>query len=283
MAIEFPDISPFVFQIGAVGLRWYSLAYVAGFILAWVILLRLSQKPSIWGGPLGAPAPFSRDDVDELIYCAVLGVILGGRIGFVLLYRPEMFADPISILRVWEGGMSFHGGLMGVCLAVMATALTRKIPLWRLADAAALVAPFGLLFGRIANFVNQELWGRPTDVPWAFIFQTDSLRLARHPSTLYQAAMEGLLLAALVWGAARLFGSLKRPGLTTGLFMIGYATARAIGEQFREPDAYAPALPGFLTLGTLYSLPMALFGIWLIARAAMTKTDRTNRIGPSVS
>lgn len=267
LAIPFPDISPFVFEIGGFGLRWYALAYIAGIMLGWRILLGLSEKPLFWGEPAGAAAPITRDDVDDLMFYATLGILLGGRMGFVFFYRPDMLADPLSVVKIWEGGMSFHGGLIGVCIAVIATALLRKVPLWRLADAAALIAPFGLFFGRMANFINQELWGRPTEVAWAFIFQTDPMRLARHPSQLYQAAMEGLLLAALVWGAARFFGSLKRPGLTAGIFMIGYGICRAIGEQFREPDAFAPDLPGFLTMGTVLSVPMILFGVWLVMRA----------------
>jgi phosphatidylglycerol---prolipoprotein diacylglyceryl transferase len=267
LAIPFPEISPFVFEIGGFGLRWYALSYIAGIVLGWRILLSLTTRPLLWGVPAGSPAPLGRDDVDDLMFYATLGILLGGRLGFVLFYQPQMLADPLQVLKIWEGGMSFHGGLLGVSTAVIATALLRKVSLWRVADAAALIAPFGLLFGRIANFINQELYGRATDVPWAFIFATDPMKLARHPSQLYQAAMEGLLLGVILWIAVKVFRSLSRPGLTAGIFMIGYAIFRAVGEQFRQPDDFAPDLPGILTMGALLSIPMALFGLWLVFRS----------------
>jgi phosphatidylglycerol---prolipoprotein diacylglyceryl transferase len=284
-AIPFPDISPFVFQIGGFGLRWYALSYIAGIVLGWRILLSLTQRPLLWGVPADGPAPISRDDVDDLMFYATLGILLGGRLGFVLFYQPGMLATPLEVLKIWEGGMSFHGGLIGVSVAVIATALSRKVPLWRVADAAALIAPFGLFFGRIANFINQELFGRAADVPWAFIFSTDPMRIARHPSQLYQAAMEGLLLGIILWIAVKMFRSLSRPGLTAGLFLIGYAIFRTIGEQFRQPDAFAPDLPGFLTMGAALSIPMALFGLWLVVSARKVETgpviDKTEKADPA--
>jgi phosphatidylglycerol---prolipoprotein diacylglyceryl transferase len=275
LAIPFPEISPFVFQIGGFGLRWYALAYIAGIVLGWRILLSLAKDPVTWGAPADGPSPISRDDVDDLMFYATLGILLGGRLGFVLFYQPQMLADPLQVLKIWEGGMSFHGGFLGVCVAVIATALSRKISLWRVADAAAIIAPFGLLFGRVANFVNQELYGRAADVPWAFIFATDPMKMARHPSQLYQAAMEGLLLALILWIAVKAFKSLHRPGLTAGLFMIGYAIFRTIGEQFRQPDDFAPDLPGFLTMGATLSIPMALVGLWFVFRAKQTGAQST--------
>lgn len=266
LAIPFPPLSPFVFQtpafelfglsIGSFGLRWYALAYVTGLILGWRIMVQMTRKPALWGGA----SPLNEEDIDDFLFYATLGVLLGGRLGYVLFYRPEMLADPMSVLRIWEGGMSFHGGFLGVCLAVIGTALGRKKPLLSLADAVAVVAPLGQLFGRLANFINQELYGRATDVPWAFVFSTDPDGLPRHPSQLYQALLEGLLLFVIIQIAIHRFGILKRPGQAAGLFVAGYGVMRLVGEQFREPDA---GLLLGLTRGEFYSLPMILFGIVL--------------------
>ncbi|MEN9874050.1 MAG: hypothetical protein RL186_947 [Pseudomonadota bacterium] len=264
LAIPFPDISPFLFELPAVqlgevtlgpfGLRWYALGYIVGLVYAWWAMLRLIDLPQRWGGP----APLSRDDIDDFLFYATLGVLLGGRIGYVLLYRPEMLSDPMSVLRIWEGGMSFHGGFFGVCLAVIGTAIGRKVPLLALADVTAISAPVGLGLVRCANLINQELYGRTTDVAWAVIFKTDPMGLPRHPSQLYQAVLEGLLIYVILSVATARFGLLKRRGLAAGLFMMLYGTMRIIGEQFREPDA--AEILGF-TRGMVYSVPMILIGL----------------------
>jgi phosphatidylglycerol:prolipoprotein diacylglycerol transferase len=243
-------------------LRWYALAYVAGLILGWRLMVGMVKKPGLWG----PTSPLDEEDIDDFLFYATLGVLLGGRIGYVLFYRPEMLADPMSVLRVWEGGMSFHGGFLGVCLAVIGTALGRKKSLLSIGDAVAVVSPIGLFFGRMANFINQELYGRAADVPWAFIFRTDPEGLPRHPSQLYQAALEGLLLFIVLQVAVRGFGILKRPGQAAGLFVAGYGIARLIGEQFREPDA---GLIMGLTRGELYSLPMVIAGIALFVLGSL--------------
>lgn len=264
LAIPFPDISPFLFELppiqlgevklGPFGLRWYALAYIVGLIYAWWAMLKLVSQPQRWG----STPPLSREDIDDFLFYATLGVLMGGRIGYVLLYRPEMLADPSSVLRIWEGGMSFHGGFVGVCLAVFGTAFFRKVSLLALADVTAVASPVGLGLGRCANLVNQELYGRTTDVAWAVIFKTDPMGLPRHPSQLYQAVLEGLLIYVILSVATARFGLLKRRGLATGLFMMLYGTMRIIGEQFREPDA--AEILGF-TRGMIYSVPMILIGL----------------------
>jgi phosphatidylglycerol---prolipoprotein diacylglyceryl transferase len=274
MAIPFPDISPFLFEIpsfqlgsftiGPLGLRWYALAYITGLLFAWRLMLKLVSQPTTWGGK----SPLSQDDIDDFLFYATLGVLLGGRIGYVLLYRPDMLSDPLSVLKIWEGGMSFHGGFMGVCLAVIGTAIGRKIPLLALADVVAIATPVGLGLGRLANFINQELWGRVTDVPWAFIFKTDPMGLPRHPSQIYLAVMEGLLIFVVLRVATAKFGLLKKRGMAAGLFMILYGIVRNIGELFREPDA---GLIGPLTRGQAYSIPMILIGLGFIIYAQTRK------------
>jgi phosphatidylglycerol---prolipoprotein diacylglyceryl transferase len=278
MAIPFPDISPFLFEIpkftigsvgiGPLGLRWYALGYIVGLLLAWRLMLKLVSQPANWGGV----SPLSKDDIDDFLFYATLGILLGGRIGYVLLYRPDMLVDPLSLFKIWEGGMSFHGGFLGVCIAVIGTALGRKIPLMALADVAAVASPMGLGLVRCANFINQELYGRVTEVPWAFIFKTDPMGLPRHPSQLYQAAMEGLLIFVVLRIATAKFGLLKKRGLAAGLFMILYGILRNIGEQFREPDA---GLIFGLTRGETYSIPMILIGLGFVTLALMRKPAAT--------
>jgi phosphatidylglycerol---prolipoprotein diacylglyceryl transferase len=275
LAIPFPAISPNLFEIpaftiagltiGPLALRWYALSYIAGLLLAWRLMLKLVSQPATWGGT----SPLTKDDIDDFLFYATLGILLGGRIGYVLLYRPDMLSDPMSLLKIWEGGMSFHGGFAGVCLAVIGTAIGRKVSLIALADVVAVASPFGLFLGRVANFINQELYGRVTDVPWAFIFQTDSTGQARHPSQLYQAAMEGLLLFIILRFATAKLGLLKKRGFATGLFMMLYGMVRNIGEQFREPDA---DLIFGITRGMAYSIPMLLVGFGFIAYALTRKT-----------
>jgi phosphatidylglycerol---prolipoprotein diacylglyceryl transferase len=272
LAIPFPDLRPEIFSlgpfdvgsmtIGPFALRWYALAYIAGLALGWWLLLDMAKKPALWGGT----PPYSAPQADDFILYATLGVIFGGRLGYVLFYKPELLSDPMSILRVWEGGMSFHGGFLGVVIAIIAFAMSQKISILRLGDAVAAVAPLGLFFGRIANFINGELWGRPTDVPWAVIFPAAGPE-GRHPSQLYEAVLEGLVLFVILRLAIYRFGSLKRPGLTSGLLVLGYAIFRSIVEQFREPDRFLSAMPFGLTMGTVLSVPMFIAGICLIVFA----------------
>jgi phosphatidylglycerol:prolipoprotein diacylglycerol transferase len=253
-------------------LRWYALAYIAGLLLGWRYMLVLARRPRLWVPREAKPkgSPFTVEDVDDLLLWATVGVIGGGRLGYVLFYNPQViWNDPIWIITGFqEGGMAFHGGLIGVALAIYFVARARKLDLWRIADAAAVVAPIGLFFGRLANFINGELWGRVTDVPWAMRFASDPLCALRHPSQLYEAALEGLLIFVVVNFATWKHRSLARPGLNTGLFLVIYGLSRALLEMVREPDAHMPdALRGYVTMGMILSIPMIIAGAWLIHRA----------------
>lgn len=284
--IPFPNISPEIFTINLGGLslslRWYALAYLAGLLLGWRILIRMMKKPAIWGDR----APMEPRQVDDLLTWVILGVILGGRLGFVLFYEPGFYlANPLEILKVWEGGMSFHGGFAGVIVATWAYCRSQGIPPLRLADAMAVVAPIGIFFGRVANFINAELWGRPTDAPWGVIFPGEAAQncsgveglCARHPSQLYEAGLEGLLLGLILWALVRA-GGLRRPGLSFGIFLAGYGLARMFVELFRVADAQfitpdnplghvigGPVIG--LTMGQVLSLPMVLIGLFFVLRA----------------
>ncbi|MBI1251699.1 MAG: prolipoprotein diacylglyceryl transferase [Alphaproteobacteria bacterium] len=275
--MQFPNLDPVALRIGPFGgvgpfeLRWYALAYIAGLLLGWRYIVQLINTPRLWGA---AKPPMTAAQTDDLLFWATIGVILGGRLGYVLFYmlpsaaeRARIADDPLTILRIWEGGMAFHGGLIGVILAILWFAYSRKASLLSVGDSVAAAAPIGLFFGRIANFVNGELWGRPADVPWAMVFPHGGPE-ARHPSQVYEAVLEGLLLFIVLRVATHRFNALQRPGLTTGLFLVGYGLARASLEQVREPDAHMPeALQGYVTMGLLLSLPMIAFGAWLIWRA----------------
>jgi phosphatidylglycerol:prolipoprotein diacylglycerol transferase len=274
--IPFPDISPEIFTINLGGfslsLRWYALAYLAGLIIGWRLVVGLMRRPALWGGA----APMRPELVDDLLTWIILGVIVGGRLGFVLFYEPAYYlANPLDIPKVWLGGMSFHGGFAGVIVAALLYARRHGIAPLRLADALAVVAPVGLFFGRIANFINAELWGRPTDLPWGVIFPGDSF--ARHPSQLYEAGLEGLLLGLILWALVRA-GGLMRPGLAFGVFLLGYGLSRMFVELFRVADAQfiTPDNPlghviggpvWGLSMGQLLSLPMVLIGLFFILRA----------------
>jgi phosphatidylglycerol:prolipoprotein diacylglycerol transferase len=285
--IPFPDISPNLFEIELFGttlaLRWYALAYIAGILFGWWIVLRAIRTPRLWAdAPPATPA-----QIERLLTWIIFGVILGGRLGYVLFYDlPTYLADPLQIVKVWEGGMAFHGGFAGVVIAALWFCRREGIPLLPMGDLLALAAPVGLMLGRIANFINAELWGRPTDLPWGVIFPGTAAQTcpgltdlcARHPSQLYQAALEGLLLAiVLIWLAFRR-GWLKRPGALLGVFLAGYGIARFLVEFVRQPDAQfvSPGNPiGWavqagsygLTMGQLLSLPMIAAGLWFILRA----------------
>jgi phosphatidylglycerol:prolipoprotein diacylglycerol transferase len=290
--IPFPKIDPAAFTIpipefalgplafGPFPIRWYALAYILGVAIGWWYAARLVNKPKLWGE--AEAAPVSRTNIDDFAFWAMIGILLGGRLGYVLFYtlphEPGKIADdPMSIFRMWEGGMSFHGGLIGAALAVVYTCWSRKIKILNLADVACAAAPIGLFLGRMANFINGELYGRPTDSPWGMRFPSYDWSIRDwvysgneqlvHPSQLYEAALEGALLFVILAIAVWKFGALRRPGLVSGMFLVGYAIARTFVEQFREPDAFVQGLPEWLTMGTLLSAPMIAGGIWLILRA----------------
>lgn len=257
-ALPFPALDPVLVSIGPFAIRWYALAYIVGLLLGWRYMRALCAKPPVAAAP---------EAVDDFLLWAALGVILGGRLGYVLFYKPGYFFDnPLEILAVWKGGMSFHGGILGVTLGGIVFVRRRRIAALPFADRLACAAPIGLCFGRIANFINGELWGRVTDVPWGMVFPRGG-PLARHPSQLYQSALEGALLFAVLHLLQRRDSLRARPGLLTGVFIAGYGFARIVGEIFREPDAHI----GFLALGTTWgqwlSLPMVAVGAVLIARA----------------
>ncbi len=262
LAIAYPQIDPVLVNIGPLPIRWYALAYIFGLVLGWWYARYIVQKDSFWGA---TPRPDAASLDDLLIYVA-FGVIFGGRIGYVLFYNIEFFfANPLKIFAVWEGGMSFHGGLAGAALAVWLFARRYQVSALTVSDICCAVVPIGIGLGRIANFIKPELWGRPTDVAWAMVFP-DAGPLARHPSQLYEAATEGFLLLLLLWVAVRA-GWLKRPGTVSGLFAIGYGLARIFCEFFREPDPQLGFLFGGATMGMLLSLPLIAVGIALLGIA----------------
>jgi phosphatidylglycerol---prolipoprotein diacylglyceryl transferase len=260
--IPFPAVNPILISIGPFAVRWYALAYIVGIIAGWFYARALIASERLWGGP----APFTVLDFDDFIIWITLGIILGGRIGYVLFYNfPHFTAHPIEILQLWNGGMSFHGGVTGCVVAIVLFALHRHISMLSLGDVTAAVAPIGLLLGRLANFINGELWGRPTDVPWAMVFPNGG-PIPRHPSQLYEAALEGVVLF-IVLGCLVRAGALKRPGLVTGAFALGYGIARIICELFREPDAQLGFLWGGLTMGMLLCIPLMLAGVAVLTVA----------------
>ena len=257
LAIAFPNIDPIAFEIGPVAVRWYGLAYFVSILLGWWYVRRLVADERLWGG---RPAPMNLADVDDLLLWMTLGIIVGGRLGNVLLYDPGYYLrDPLAIFRVWEGGMAFHGGLLGTILAMIIFGRRRNIPILALLDVTAAATPIGLFFGRIANFINGELYGRPTDVPWAMVFPAGGPE-PRHPSQLYEAALEGLVLFAVLRLLTHRALSFRRPGLTGGAFVAGYGICRIFVEFFREPDPELEQLSGFLTMGMVLSLPMVVVG-----------------------
>jgi phosphatidylglycerol:prolipoprotein diacylglycerol transferase len=266
LALPFPTIDPVLISVGPFAVRWYALAYIFGILLGWLYARAIIRNESLWGGP----APLTKLDFDDFVLWVTLGVILGGRIGYVLFYNAPYFAEnPWEAMQVWKGGMSFHGGFLGVVATVILFARARGIPILSLGDISGAVAPIGLLLGRIANFINAELWGRPADVPWAVVFPGAG-PLPRHPSQLYEAALEGLVLFVVLAVLIRT-GALKRPGLIFGTFCVGYGLARSAAEFFREPDAQLGFLWGGLTMGMLLSLPMIIAGVALIANALRRK------------
>ena len=282
-AIPFPDISPEIFTLPLFGmefsLRWYALAYIVGLLAGWALARRALARPALW--PANTP-PMSKQQLEDLVTWIILGVIIGGRLGFVLFYQPAYYlAHPAEILQIWQGGMAFHGGFLGVVAAVWIFCARQGLPKMQTADLLAIATPPGLLLGRIANFINAELWGRPTDMPWGVVFPPqaalcDSTPCARHPSQLYEAGLEGLLLGAVLLYLAFRRGGFLRPGLIAGLLFAGYGTARFVVEFFRLADPhYITADNPYghvlrltdtigLTMGQMLSLPMILAGIVVI-------------------
>jgi phosphatidylglycerol:prolipoprotein diacylglycerol transferase len=257
--LPYPAFNPVLVQLGPFAIRWYALAYITGLLVGWWAMRRLVRL---------SPAVASTALVDDFLTWATLGVVLGGRLGYILFYQPgEYLTHPLTILQVWKGGMSFHGGMLGVVTALIIYCRRYAIPLLGFADRLSIVSPIGLGLGRIANFINGELWGRPTDVPWAMIFPRDPDQLPRHPSQLYQAFMEGLLLFLLVFTLSRFERIRARFGFLTGIFLIGYGIARIIGELFREPDPFLGYLWHGATMGQILSFPMILAGAGLVAYA----------------
>lgn len=290
--IPFPNISPEIFSFTLFGLdlalRWYALAYIVGIIIAWRLTARALRKPPLWPGNT---APMSTAQFEDLLTWIILGVILGGRLGYVLFYRPAYFlANPTEIFMVWHGGMAFHGGFLGVVVAAFLYTARHGIPKLQAADAIALGVPWGLMLGRIANFINAELWGRPTTMPWGVAFPGAAAQdcpeitgiCARHPSQLYEAGLEGLLLGiVLLWLAYRRHG-FKTPGLITGVFLAGYGASRFVVELFRQADGqfitpdnpmgHVIRLGEFgLSMGQILSLPMLLVGLLLIVLARRSR------------
>lgn len=256
------DFDPILVQIGPFAIRWYALSYIVGLLLAWQYCLRLAQRPPNLVTPV---------QVDDFLVWATLGVILGARLGFVIFYKPSFYLEnPAEIFMVWKGGMSFHGGLVGVIVGMIVFAHRRKIPLLGLTDLVGAGAPIGLFLGRLANFINGELWGRPTDLPWGMIFPHAGPE-PRHPSQLYEAFLEGFLLFSVL--AFLIFGPwkvLRRPGLTTGVFIAGYSIGRSLVETVRQPDDHIGSLIWGTTWGQWLSLPMFLGGVYLVWRALRT-------------
>ncbi|QYK40713.1 MAG: prolipoprotein diacylglyceryl transferase [Paracoccaceae bacterium] len=281
--LPFPDVSPELFSVTLFGLtlalRWYALAYIAGILIGWRLAVAALDRPALWGGS----PPMTRDQVERLLTWVIVGVIAGGRLGIVAFYQPAYYlANPWEIPMVWLGGMSFHGGLAGVVVASWLFCRAEGIALRPAADMLAMATPPGLLLGRIANFINAELWGRPTDLPWAVAFPGAAAQdcpgvtglCGRHPSQLYEAALEGLILGAVLLWLVWRRGGLRAPGLVAGVFFAGYGAARFAVEFVRQPDAYfvSPGNPlglalhigGYgLTMGQILSLPMILVGLWL--------------------
>lgn len=284
--ITFPDISPVIFEIPigsfTFALRWYALAYIVGLVIGWRLVTRAVQTPGLWAGD----APMTADQVERLLTWVIFGVILGGRIGYVLFYDPTpLLTDPLHILRVWEGGMSFHGGFAGVIVAGLIFCRREAIPLLPAADLMAMAAPPGLLLGRLANFINAELWGRPTDLPWGVAFPGEAAQTcagvaglcARHPSQIYEAALEGVILGAVLLWLGWRRGWFRAPGGILGVFLAGYGLARFAVEFVRQPDVQfvsegnplglAFHIGGWgLTMGQVLSVPMIVVGVWFLAR-----------------
>jgi phosphatidylglycerol---prolipoprotein diacylglyceryl transferase len=262
LLLPYPEINPVLVSIGPLPIRWYALAYIAGIIFGWAYVRHLVGKAALWGS-VPHPSPAS---IDDLVVYVAFGIILGGRLGYVFFYNPAYyFGHPGEIVAVWKGGMSFHGGLIGAALGIFLFARQVGVPVLSVMDVTASSVPIGLFLGRLANFIKPELWGRPTEVPWAMIFP-GSDGVPRHPSQLYEAGLEGILLFVVLYVAIRL-GALRQPGLATGIFAVGYGAARILCELFREPDPQLGFLFGGATMGMVLSVPLIVAGLSLIAFA----------------
>ncbi|MND24280.1 Prolipoprotein diacylglyceryl transferase [compost metagenome] len=264
-ALAFPNIDPVIFSIGPLAVHWYGLGYVVGIMFAWWYGKKLLRNHRLWANN---QPPMKPEALDDFVIWAALGVVLGGRIGYVLFYNFSYYlSNPLAIPAVWDGGMSFHGGILGTTVAMILFARSRGIKVWSMFDVIAAGVPVGLGVVRVANFINSELWGRVSDVPWAFYFPNGGPE-PRHPSQLYEAFLEGFVLffvlLLLVWVGKKL----KAPGFIAGTFVLGYGLSRIIAEFFREPDAQLGYLfGGWLTMGMILSLPMVLIGVWAMWRA----------------
>ncbi|MEM9706538.1 MAG: prolipoprotein diacylglyceryl transferase [Pseudomonadota bacterium] len=284
MALPYPNIDPVALQIplpgvGSLPIRWYSLGYIGGLALGWWYLTRVLANRRIWGD--AASPPLTKVQLDDIVFWVAIGVMAGGRIGYLLFYEPNILFEPWRpippALMLWRGGMSFHGGLIGVTIAGLLFARKHKLSPLKVGDLFACAAPIGIFLVRIANFINGELYGRATTSAVGMVFPTDPTGLARHPSQLYEAALEGVVLFVVIRLATHHFSFLKTPGATTGLFLAGYASARIFVENFREPDAHMPDFPLGLTMGMLLSTPMLLLGAFLIWRARFAKNQRATQ------
>jgi len=262
LVIPYPHIDPVLVHLGPLAIRWYALAYIVGILAGWVYARAIIRNDKLWVGK----APMTLAAFDDFLLWVTLGIILGGRTGYVLFYNlPHFVEHPAEIFQLWNGGMSFHGGFTGCVVAVVLFGRKSGIPILSLGDVTCAVGPIGLFLGRIANFINGELWGRPTDVPWAMVFPSGG-PIPRHPSQLYEAGLEGLALLAVLFVLIRL-GALKRPGLIIGAFAVVYALARSFSEFFREPDAQLGFLWGGATMGQLLSIPLFIAGVCFIVYA----------------
>ena len=277
--MQFPHFDPVLVQIGPFAIRWYALAYIAGILLGWRYAIAMIRNPKLWAfrGPAATPLEF-----DDLIFWLTLGIIVGGRLGHVIFYTPRIIVEnPVEILKTWHGGMSFHGGLIGVAVAGVTYASRRRLDILRLGDVIAAASPLGLFFGRLANFINGELWGRPTTLPWGVVFPDAVPAVARHPSQRYEAALEGLVLCSVLSWTVHRAKLLNRRGVVMGLFVLGYGLIRVALENVREPDSYMPHFPLGLTMGMLLSAPMILIGAWLIWRGMSEPVPATPWIAPA--
>ncbi|MCW4113810.1 prolipoprotein diacylglyceryl transferase [Aurantimonas sp. MSK8Z-1] len=267
--LSYPNIDPVLLQLGPVRLHWYGLAYVAGILCGWLYARSLAGNPRLWANGV---SPISKTDIDDFILWVTLGIVVGGRLGSILFYDfGRYLEDPLAAFAIWEGGMSFHGGLVGVVLALVLFTRSRRLPLFSLIDVVAAVVPFGLFFGRIANFINGELWGAPSDVPWAMVFPTGG-DVPRHPSQLYEAGLEGIALFLLLRLLTHHFKMLRKPRFVGSAFLGFYACSRIFVEFFRMPDVQLGYLyGGWLTMGMVLSVPMLFVAAW----GLLTARERT--------
>lgn len=263
--LPFPPVDPVLFEIGPFAVRWYALAYIAGLVFASWYMKRLVSNPRLWGK---SRPSMTVPQVDDFFLWSVLGVVLGGRLGYVLFYNPLYYVShPLEIVKMWDGGMSFHGGFLGVVIACLLYGRRIGTGLDRMLDLGAASVPVGLGLGRLANFINSELWGRAAEVPWAIVFPLDETRTPRHPSQLYEAVLEGLVLFLAVRVATHRYGALQYPGRAAGVFALVYGLSRILVEFFREPDAHLGYFAGFVTMGMILSVPLCAVGIWLLMRS----------------